>query len=133
MKQYRIFTVEDDVDDRDFLREAFEENGCVEELLHFFSCKAFLQYINTVPDEILPHLIILENSIQGQNSIETVDCIKNNPRLAHIKMAIYTDSLQGKVKTEYMDRGVNLCMEKGNNMRALKEDVASFYLLMEEK
>jgi CheY-like chemotaxis protein len=132
MNQYRIFTVEDDSDDRDFLKEAFDENGCVEELHHFFTYEALFLYMDTLPDAKLPHLIILDNQVQGADGNTAVESIKGNPRLSNIKLALYASCLQDRVKADCVAHGVNLCLEKGNSLQAINEDVSRFYRLMEE-
>ena len=132
MNQYRVFTVEDDVDDRDFLKEAFAENGCAEELHHFFTYEALFLYMDALPDDKLPHLIILDNQVQGTNGSTAVESIKCNPRLANVKLALYSSCLQARVKADCIQHGVNLCLEKGNTIQAIKEHVSRFYRLMEE-
>jgi CheY-like chemotaxis protein len=132
MNQYRVFTVEDDADDRDFLQEAFDENGCAEELHHFFTYEALFQYIDRLPDEKLPHLIILDNQVQGTNGIMAVDTIKADPRLGTVKLALYSSCMQDKVKVDCMEHGINLCLEKGSSIQAIKDHVSMFRLLMEE-
>ena len=132
MSQYRIFTVEDDVDDRDFLKDAFAQNGCAEELHHFFTYEALFLYMDTLPDNKLPHLIILDNQVRGANGNTAVENIKGNPRLANIKLALYSSCLQDRVKADCVAHGVNLCLEKGNSIKGINEDVSRFYHLMEE-
>jgi CheY-like chemotaxis protein len=132
INKYRIFTVEDDEDDRDFLQEAFAENGCIEELRHFFTYEALFQHIDTLPDEKLPQLIILDNQVQGAYGSTALETIKSNPRLSNVKLALYSSCLQASVKSGCISHGVNLCLEKGNSLQAIKDHVSRFCLLLEE-
>ena len=129
MKQFRIFTVDDDIDDWESLKEAFEENDCEKELTHFFTYEALLQQLEHLPDDKLPHLIILDNWVQGTNGHTTVEAIRSNPRFSSIKLAIYSTSIREKMLTDYKVKGVDLCIEKGNSLTAIKEDVVKFFQL----
>src|SRR5687768_7683270 len=93
MTHSRIFAVEDDADDRGFLQEAFDEIGCTKEL-HFFELyEELLMVINSVSQDKLPQLIILDNQIQHSSAVSTIDQLLQNPRLAQVKVAVYTTSL----------------------------------------
>src|SRR4051794_17615916 len=106
INKYRIYTVEDDVDDRDFLQEAFTENGCIEELRHFFTYEALFQHMDTLPDEKLPQLIILDNQVQQANGSTALETIKSNPRLTKVKLALYSSCLPASVKSDCISPGV---------------------------
>jgi CheY-like chemotaxis protein len=131
INQYRVFIVEDDADDWDFLKDAFAKSGGAEELHHFFTYEALFHYMDTLSDDKLPHLIILDNQVQGVNGLMAIDTIKLNPRLVTLKLALYSSCMQDRTKADYMQHGVNLCLEKGITLQAMQEHVSKFRDLME--
>jgi CheY-like chemotaxis protein len=126
MNQSRIFVVEDDADDRDFLTTALAILGCTNELVFFNSYEELLDYLDSLPIDKLPQLIILDNQIQSTNATDTVQQLLSNLRLQHVKLAIYTASLPAYICAAYTKQGVDLCLEKGSNMEEVNEDASKF-------
>jgi CheY-like chemotaxis protein len=126
MNQSRIFVVEDDADDREFLQDALELLDCTNELVFFYSYEELLECLESLPVDKLPHLIVLENHIQSINAAVTVHQLLSNIRLLPVKLAIYTASLPACICERYTRQGVHLCVEKGSNMVAVNEDASQF-------
>ena len=126
MTQSIIYTVEDDDDDRGFLLDAFEVNGCTKELVFFYSYEELLQVLDSLPDHNLPQLIILDNHIQSKSAVATIDLLLNNTRFRQVKLAIYTTSLPTKTCADYMAQGVHLCLEKGTTVEEIRVDISKF-------
>jgi CheY-like chemotaxis protein len=126
MNQSRIFVVEDDADDRDFLTTALGILGCTNDLVFFYSYKELLDYLDGLSIDKLPQLIILDNQIQSINATHTIQQLLSNLRLQHIKLAIYTASLPAYICAAYIKLGVDLCLEKGANMEEVNEDASKF-------
>jgi CheY-like chemotaxis protein len=79
----------------------------------------------------LPHLIILDNQVQGVKGLIAIDTIKLDPRLVTVKLALYSSCLQDRRKADCMQHGVNLCLEKGISLQEMQEHVSKFRDLME--
>ncbi|HEY1112693.1 MAG TPA: hypothetical protein VGE66_04005 [Chitinophagaceae bacterium] len=126
MTQSRIFAVEDDVEDRTFLQEAFKVNGCTKELLFLELFEELQMFLNNLSLDKLPQLIILDNYINSISAVSTIDLLVHNPRLAHVKLAIYTTSLPARTCADYIAQGVHLCLQKGSTAEQINEDVTKF-------
>jgi DNA-binding NtrC family response regulator len=81
-----IIIIEDDVDDRDFLKEIFMKLAYPNELIFFEDGSAALEFLNQT--EVLPFLILSDINMPKINGIELRKLIHENERL-HLKCIPY--------------------------------------------
>ena len=66
-----IVLAEDDIDDQELLAEAFSEIDPSIRLYTFSTGKKFLNFLDALPDEEIPDLVILDYNIPELNGAET--------------------------------------------------------------
>jgi CheY-like chemotaxis protein len=115
MKRNRILLlVDDDDDDRMFFRDALKE---VDQNIQFISAnngQMALQLLNN-PENKLPDFIFLDLRMPGYNGKKCLFEIKNNERLKHIPVIVYTTSKSVEESKELKAMGASRFVSKPNN------------------
>lgn len=92
MKQCEILVVDDDSEDHLILTEYFRDAGKVECLLFLENGVKALEYLEASESSNLPKLIVLDLNMPILNGTQTLFKIKQNPKLKHIPVIIYSTS-----------------------------------------
>ena len=112
MKQSIIYLVDDDEEDRVLMQEAFKTIGLEESLVLFANGEHLMNHLETLEEQQLPHLVVLDYNMPKMNGIEVLTQVKNNATLAPIKIVMYTTSINEKTKKECMQLGALECFIK---------------------
>lgn len=126
MKNYRVFVVEDDPDDWLFLKEAFDEVQCTNELKHFSEPDTLLKELDTLATDQYPHLVVLDNRTTRLNSREVTERLRSDPRFDPIAIIVYTSAVVPRMEEELRQSGADLCMAKGHSSVELRRHVQRF-------
>jgi len=86
-----IMLVDDDPDCRMLVRDAITEGGLGNEIIEAPNGRDALQMLQAKANEgALPGLIFLDIEMPHMNGLETLKCIKADPRLRHIPVVMMT-------------------------------------------
>ncbi len=116
-----IIVIEDDADDRDFLKEIFENLNYVNEIIYFEDGQSALDHLMIEPFE--PFLIISDINMPKLNGIELKEKIQNNEnlRLKCIPYLLFTTSANQQHVIDAYSKSVQGFFVKPNNMEKLSD------------
>jgi CheY-like chemotaxis protein len=114
-----ILLADDDEDDRVLFADAIAEVR-VKTKLHLLTDG--VQTMNYLLNEqnILPDILFLDINMPFKTGIECLEEIRNNVRLKHLAIAIYSTSSTEKDIEETFVKGANIYIRKPNNFNDLK-------------
>ena len=111
---HKILFVEDDVDDRYIMHQAFVALGCEEQVKMFSNGEDFFKYLFNLPSELsYPALIVLDYNIPGLNGAELLSKLKKDPGLSAIPVVVYSTSMKPLLAEALKIKGAVDCFEKG--------------------
>lgn len=112
-----ILIVDDDEDDREFIREAFLANHREQEYVFIADGEHLMEYLSAAPKH--PHLILLDLNMPRKDGREALREIKSNGTLHHIPVVVLTtSSLESDRQTSY-DLGANCFVTKPDSFNKL--------------
>lgn len=115
MIAFRVLVVDDDDDDRDFLREALERAG-VEPVLTLPAAQDVFTYLQSVErDEDLPRLIITDLNMPGITGYELLQALRPMNRYQRIPVIICSTSNHFADITKCAAAGAKKYIPKPNN------------------
>lgn len=88
----RILYIDDDNDDCLFLSESFAESGNKTNLICASDGEQAINYLNSIHNEPLPSLIILDLNMPRRDGKQTLSYLKSQPNLADIPVVILSTS-----------------------------------------
>jgi CheY-like chemotaxis protein len=110
----RILLVEDDVDDRYIMHQAFSELHWEEYVKMFSGGEDLFHYINSLPFESFhPALIVLDYNIPGLNGAELLARLKKDPEYSSIPVVVYSTAMKPLLAEALKVNGAHACYEKG--------------------
>ena len=110
-----VMLVDDDEDDRFFIREALEkaiEHVTVVEAEDGQALMTLLQDSNQEKSEESVNIILLDMNMPRLNGLETVVAIRSNPSLAHIPAVMISTTAQPELVADAYAKGVNSFIKK---------------------
>ena len=127
----KILYVDDDSDDCNFLSETFAATATNADLVCAPGGEEALQYLNSVDENALPSLIILDLNMPRWDGRQTLKNIKSNPHYSGIPVVILSTS------NNLMDRevckrlGAASYMQKPNRYEGYRDIVNRLLPLMQ--
>lgn len=114
-----IIVIEDDADDRDFLREVFEELKFENEIIYFEDGESALHHLIKIPIE--PFIILSDINMPKLNGMELKEKIQNNEalRLKCIPYLFFTTSANQKHVIDAYSKSVQGFFIKPNTVKKL--------------
>ncbi|GAB2689757.1 response regulator [Aliiglaciecola sp. 3_MG-2023] len=124
-----ILVAEDDLDDQELIRDALTENNLALEKIKFAQDgEELISLLNTA--EVLPNLILLDLNMPRKSGREALEEIKQNPKIKHIPVIIFTTSDSEIDIKECYFLGSNAYLTKPNNyvdLVELMKDLINFW------
>ena len=121
-----IFIVDDDEDDRETLLTAFAENGSLDNVRMFASSNELMAVLNSVTENNLPKLFILDHQTPGHTGSDTLTLLKASERFKDIPVIVYSSSISSHLMGELKRKGAYACMEKADSLDKLQKQVQLF-------
>ena len=115
-----VLLADDDEDDRNFFKEAFEEIKIKTRVQIVNDGMELMEYLNKT-DTTLPHILFLDLNMPLKNGMECLLEIKRIERLKDISVAIYSTSSTDEDIEETFVRGANVYIKKPNDFSSLKK------------
>jgi CheY-like chemotaxis protein len=114
-----ILLADDDEDDRDFFKEAFQEIKVKTKVTTVNDGLQLMNYLND-PETTLPNVVFLDLNMPLKNGMECLDEIRSNSRLRNLAVAIYSTSSSEEYIEEAFVKGANIYIKKPNDFSLLK-------------
>ena len=121
-----IIVVDDDEDDRLLLMEAFQSIGYDVNVAFKETAIEILEELDRLLPFEFPSLIVLDYNMPGDNGLETLKKIKQNPFICHIHVLIFSISISAEVEKQLKKEGALVCLTKGSSIEKLKEQANYF-------
>jgi len=118
--KYRILIVDDDADDREIVRDAFDTLQTEYEYVFLENGDKLLEHLNKV-DGYSSTLILLDLNMPGKDGRESLKEIKSDKRFCHIPTIIFTTSSSPRDKQMSYELGANCFVTKPDTFNKLSE------------
>ena len=116
----RILVVEDDPDDLQIMREAFEEVTDKRTEIEFLDTgDQLINRMTDLPSHKLPSLLILDMNLPGRNGLEILTQVKKESRYAHIPVVIITTSNAESDRDRSYRVGANCFISKPDSYKGM--------------
>ena len=121
-KKHIILIVDDDMDDREIIRDAFMSNHKNHrEYIFIENGDLLLQYLEDGDGSESPALIMLDLNMPGKDGREALKDIKGSERFRHIPTVVFTTSSSQKDMQVSYDLGANCFITKPDTFNKLVE------------
>ena len=120
-RKHSIVIVDDDADDREIIRDAFESTLEEQDYIFIENGDKLLDYLAEQTDNGTPSLIMLDLNMPGKDGRETLKEIKTNSRYQHIPTIVFTTSSSQRDKQIVYDLGANCFITKPDTFNKLIE------------
>src|SRR5829696_7955804 len=124
-----ILYVDDDNDDCIFLKTSIEDAGRTADLICANDGEEAVKYLNSVSNDSLPSLIVLDLNMPRWDGKKTLQYLKSNPQLASIPVVILSTSEREKERCRQM--GAASYHIKPHHFVGYKEIVDNFFQVMD--
>ncbi len=118
---------EDDIDDEEILREIFAAVDKSFDLQFINKGKKLVEVLDSLPDDGLPCLLILDYNMPELNGSEMLELLSANPRYANLPKVIWSTSGSDTYKNRCLELGANDYIIKPSKVNDLME--AARYML----
>ncbi|GAB3772327.1 response regulator [Spirosoma horti] len=112
-----VWVVDDDEDDRLFIRSAFEDTQSPVSVLALADGDQLLPTLASC--QTLPRLILLDINMRRQNGFDTLTQLRNTPTFAHLPVVMLTTSSDSYDLQRCLALGANQFMTKPANYNQL--------------
>lgn len=118
-----VLLIDDDVDEQQFIVEAFAEVSPAYRVVCFDNGKRGLCFLQQLSEEELPCLIVLDYDMPVMNGAEILNELQQMPRLQNIPVVIHSDS--AVFQAERL-AGARALLKKAGNWQGMKENINAF-------
>lgn len=126
-----ILLADDDIDDYLFFKEALKGLSLPMELTVVRDGEQLMQQL-THEKKGLPHALFLDLNMPRRNGFECLSEIKQNKKLSHLPVIIYTTSFHNKVADMLYENGANYYINKPFEISQLKQAVQQIISSIEQ-
>ena len=125
-----ILIVEDNEDDRLLLLEALGAIEKADQVDFFSSGIDVLQYLDELPEDAAPSLLVIDYNMPILNGKQTLALIRSHKVHYDVPVVVYSSVSVPGMQDEFRDLNVLACIEKGKNFTKLTEQVKFFFELI---
>jgi len=125
-----ILVVDDDLDEQDFITQAWEELPFENESVFFTNAEDVIKYLKE--EEVTPFLIISDVNLNRTTGFELKDRLLHDKSLNHktIPFVFFSNSATDKQISKSYDLGSNGFFIKGNNIAEIRntlKDIVTYW------
>ena len=118
-----IILADDDMDDRLFFSDAFDELGMNTKVNTYNNGVELMDFLNS-QDAIMPNVLFLDLNMPKKSGIECLNEIKASSKMSEIAIAIYSTSASEEDIEETFVLGANIYIKKPSDFKSLKKVLA---------
>jgi PAS domain S-box-containing protein len=122
-RSVRVLVAEDNADDQELLNSVFMEVAPQHRLMFTSNGRKLLDMLQSMADDELPALVVLDYSMPVLNGLETLKLLEVDQRLKHIPKIVYSTATNNHYKQQCYSANATAYIEKGNTMEELRENV----------
>jgi len=115
-----IILADDDIDDRLFFTDAFEELKINTKVKTLNDGQELMDYLNS-EEAIIPHVLFLDLNMPRKNGIECLTEMKQNEKFNEVAIAIYSTSASEEDIENTFVLGANIYIKKPDDFNKLKK------------
>lgn len=119
--KHSVFIVDDDVDDRESIRDAFLENKHDQDYVFMKNGDQLIDHLHNTPKKPNPVVILLDLNMPGKNGKDVLKEIKENENLRPIPVIVLTTSSSERDREASYELGANCFVTKPDSYRELVE------------
>ena len=123
-KQKHILLADDDQEDLELLTEVLLHLEADARLHTVNNGSMVLEYLNKVPENEMPSLIVLDYNMPNMNGAEVLEQLCKDPRFQDIPKIIWSTSNNSNYIKECMEKGATSYFVKPATHKSLKEQAA---------
>ncbi len=116
MTTTKILLADDDDDDREVFNTVIGTKPDVTLMRCLENGREVIEFLDTLPDESFPDIIILDQNMPKMNGTETLEYLKAHERYAKITVAIYSTFTDVRLVEKYRNLGAALVLTKPSRM-----------------
>ncbi|MGZ8517965.1 MAG: response regulator [Chitinophagaceae bacterium] len=120
-RKHNILIVDDDIDDREIIRDAFEHRRTDNHYIFIENGEKLLEYLQEKDGAESTSLILLDLNMPGKDGREILKEIKTNTRFQHIPTIVFTTSSSHRDKQIVYNLGANCFITKPDTFNKLIE------------
>jgi CheY-like chemotaxis protein len=120
-RKHCIVIVDDDSDDREIIRDAFESSVQEQEYVFMENGDRLIEYLQTADEQNKPSLIMLDLNMPGKDGRETLKELKSSQRFQEIPTIVFTTSSSHRDKQNVYELGANCFITKPDTFNKLIE------------
>ncbi|HZG00086.1 MAG TPA: response regulator [Chitinophagales bacterium] len=120
-----VLLAEDDDDDKEFIKLAFEKASATHRLHIADNGQEALNYLLPLPENDLPCLIVLDLNMPVLNGLQTLEALNKIPKFQKIPVVIFSTSDSIEDKNRCLSKGAADYLVKPSNMTEIVESVNS--------
>ncbi len=126
-----VYLADDDPDDRQLFEEALMEISSAIELVVAKNGEELMKILNNTTPEP-PHIIFLDLNMPFKNGLECLSEIKQDKKLQHIPIVIFSTSCQKEAIDNVYDKGADYYVCKPDSFQKLKMVLNTMFSLTAE-
>ena len=131
--RYKVFLVDDDLDDLELLTEAFKLAEHTSTVEWFTSPQKLLLDLKTISLSHIPDIIIMDHQMPLVDGSELIDYLRHDINLYKTTLAVYSTSVQENKIEELLSSGLDFFLTKGTSFDKIQEHVTMFYKAIVQK
>ncbi|HLA51788.1 MAG TPA: response regulator [Flavitalea sp.] len=116
MATTKILLADDDDDDREVFKTVISNKTDVTLMRCLENGREVIEFLDRLPEESLPDIIILDQNMPKMNGLETLEYLKRQDRYARITVAIYSTFTDARLVEQYRKLGAALVLTKPSRM-----------------
>ena len=128
-RKHCILIVDDDVDDREIIRDAFETTLEGQEYHFFENGERLLTFLDGLQETTVPSLIMLDLNMPGKDGREILKTIKTSKRFHCIPTVVFTTSSSQRDRKTGYELGANCFVTKPDTFNKLVDLTNAIALL----
>jgi DNA-binding response OmpR family regulator len=122
LSNFKIFVIDDDKDDYEFLLQAIVESKKDIEVTYFSRPDIFLGKLDTIK---VPSLIVMDVNMPKLSGFDLYPLVRKNVRFEHVPIVYLTTSTNEDTHKQAIDLGAIACLVKPPSLEEWKDIVAT--------